>query len=417
MTSEERHKARYLRRKAARAAKRHLELDKYNDFDYVSSPMSLMRAHFDAERGVTFKGNVARYNAHYFKNSFLLSNALRAGKNIHKGYYRFTIYERGKKREIHSLHYPERVVRRSFCINSLVPVLSHNLIYDNGASLKGKGVSFAVDRCKTHLRRWYCRNGTNGYVIIIDFKGYFDHIIHSKLFDIIDNSFYNDRIKDLAKNFIRSADESKPVYAKGVGLFIGPEDSQIFAVAYPNAIDHTIKDKWRIKEYGRYMDDSYILVKDKESAKKILSSLSQLYQIYGIIPNARKTQIVKLSHGFTFLKNRFSITNTGRVIRRADHKSTVRERRKLKKLHGIYNTGKISLTQICQQYMSWRGFMIRKNAYKTLNNMDALFQSLFMVKPWRCDSGKGKINYGRSERGNFRYRGRDKRDEVSACKQ
>lgn len=383
MTSAERHEARYRRRKAAREAKRRKKLDRYDSFLRVTEPAALLRANWDSRQGVTFKASVARYDAHAYRNSFLLSRDLRSEKKIHEGFYAFTVVERGKTRQIHSLHYRERVVRRSVCINALVPILSANLIYDNGASLRGKGVSFSADRCETHLHRYFRETGTNvGWVILIDFKGYFDNILHAPLFDIFDRYLHDERLNRLCRSFVSCTDDDRPPEQRGKGLYIGPEDSQIYAVAYPNRIDHKIKDGWRVKYYGRYMDDSYLIVRTKDEARTILDALLREYAKLGIVVSPKKTRIQKLEHGFTFLKTRYILTETGRVIRKPDRTGITRERRKLKRQYKLVTSGVMNVEGAAMSYMSWRGATLARDAYRTVRNMDTLFYKLFGVKPW-----------------------------------
>ena len=384
MTSAERHEARYQRRKAAREAKRRKKLDYYDSFDRVTKPTALLRANWDSRKGVTFKASVARFDFHAYHNSFLLSRDLQAGKKVHEGFYAFTVIERGKTRQIHSLHYRERVVRRSACINALVPILSSNLIHDNGASLKGKGVSFSANRCETHLHRYFRETGSNaGWVILIDFKGYFDNILHEPLFEIFDRYIHDSRLNRLCRQFVSCTDENRSPERHGKGLYIGPEDSQIYAVAYPNKIDHRIKDTWRLKYYGRYMDDSYIIVRTKAEAQNILKNLLLEYAKLGIIVSPKKTQIVKLDHGFKFLKTRYILTNSGRVIRKPDREGVTRERHKLKKQYRLYLSRILTVQQVIQSYMSWRGAILQRDSYRTVRSMDALFYRLFGLKPWR----------------------------------
>lgn len=97
----------------------------------------------------------------------------------------------------------------------------------------------------------------------------------------------------------------------------------------------------------------------------------------------KKTQIVKLSRGFTYLKTRYYLTETGRVVKKADHDCIVRERRKLKKLHRMYVAGAVTMDQIITSYMSWRGPILRHDAYRSTRHMDALFYSLYSTKPWK----------------------------------
>lgn len=395
MTSTERREGRYQRRKAAREAKRRKTLNQYDDFEKVASLGALIKANFESRKGVSWKASVVRYDSQVLKYSVLQSRILHSGRYNTAGFYSFVIYERGKRRHIHSLHYADRVVRRSACINSLVPVLSSNLIYDNGASLKGRGVSFSSQRCETHLHKYFRETGSNdGYILIIDFKGFFDHILHEPLDRILDRYFLDLRLNALCRGFISATGKDKPEAEQGAGLFIGPEDSQIYAVAYPNSIDHRIKDQWRLPYYGRYMDDSYIIMKDKEELQRVQHLLYEEYAKLGIIPNIKKTQIVKLSHGFTFLKTKYFLTSTGKVIKKPDHDAIVRERRKLKKLRRFFDAGVMSLEQITQSYMSWRGSILKRDAYRSVCYMDALFYSLFGTMPWKNIKKKRRKSHG-----------------------
>lgn len=86
MNSIERHEARYQRRKAKREAKRRTLLNKYDNFDRVSSITSLMKANFESRRGVLWKASVARYNMHFFKNSVCANRKLAQSQDMHSGF-------------------------------------------------------------------------------------------------------------------------------------------------------------------------------------------------------------------------------------------------------------------------------------------------------------------------------------------
>lgn len=53
----------------------------------------------------------------------------------------FDVNERGKTRHIKSPSIRDRVLQRAVCDYVLEPVLYSKLIYDNGASVKGKALS------------------------------------------------------------------------------------------------------------------------------------------------------------------------------------------------------------------------------------------------------------------------------------
>jgi hypothetical protein len=253
-------------------------------------------------------------------------------------------------------------------------VLSRSLIYYNGASLKGKGIKFSVDGVKKHLQRYYRKHGADGYVLMMDFKGYFDNILHEPIYESLEKKFTDKGVRDLTRQFI------EPFGAKSLGL--GSQVSQILAVHYTNKIDHLIKQELRIKFYGRYMDDCYLIHPSKSYLKECLARIRVECDKVGIILNQNKTQIVKLSKGFKFLKTRFYLTDTGKVLLKPCRDSIVRMRRKLKAFKPMVDRGEMEFEDVRISYNSWRGYIMHKNAHRTVQNMDKLFINLF-DRSWR----------------------------------
>jgi hypothetical protein len=144
MTSEERREVRYQRRKAAREAARCTA--QYDDFARVADFGNLYRAFLAARRGVARKESVQRYEANALRNVAEMRRKLLTGESVQCGFAEFTLHERGKIRHIKSVHISERIVQKCLCDQAPVPLLSNGLIYDNGASVKGKGVHFALRR-------------------------------------------------------------------------------------------------------------------------------------------------------------------------------------------------------------------------------------------------------------------------------
>lgn len=363
----------------------------YDDFNRVADYNSLYRAYKDARKGVTWKASVQRYGLDLCKNLCKTHNALIEGKDVRKGFIAFGLMERGKLRHIQSVHFAERVPQKSLSQNALMPVLSNSLIYDNGASRQGMGVSHAIDRTTLFLREYYREHGNEGYVLQIDLKDYFGSIPHEPMKKLIREKFTDEKIIRLTESFIDAFADAKMAevkkykdiameygdeYARGLGL--GSEICQICAVSYPDKVDHYIKEKLRIRPYERYMDDSFIIHPDKERLKEILEEIRGIYASLGIRLNEKKTRIVKLSRGFTFLKTHFILTDTGKVVKRICRESVTRERRKLKKFAKLNARGEMSFEQIREAYNSWKGYAAQKDAYRTIRNMDALFNRLFI---------------------------------------
>jgi hypothetical protein len=374
MTSAERRQGRYERRTAKRKAKRAADIGPRDSFDRVADLDNLNLAFRQAMKTVHWKESVQRYEMNRIPNVIETRRRLLAGENVQEGFIRFTLRERGKIRHIRGIQIGERVVQKCLCDQVLVPILSRPLIYDNGASLKGKGVMFACRRLVAHLRRFYRRNGFSheGYALQIDFKGFYDNIDHDILIEMLREQVKDRRVMELTEKFIR-------VFGDGKALGLGSQVSQISAIYYPNRLDHFIKEKLRITFYGRYMDDLYLIHRDREHLEYCLGEIEKVCDSLRITINLKKTRIVKLSQGLVFLKGKYSLTETGRILRLPCRDSGVRMKRKLKKFKGLLNAGKMAFTDIRNAYQSWRGaYKKRFQAYKKILKIDRLHDDLFI---------------------------------------
>lgn len=401
MTSEERHEARYKRRKAKRDSKRKKVLEEHGDYYQVISRNALSRAAKEAAKGVKYKASVQRFMLRRLTNVAAINRNLVYHKDIRKGFICFILMERGKLRKIMSVHFSERVPQKSLNQNALIPVLTRSLIHDNGASRKGMGTGFAMKRLVGHLRWHFRRYGNEGYILLVDFSDYFGSIDHEVAKQIIADAFDDPGIIWLSNLFIDAYYEFNvkfkniPEEEAHKGLGLGSEINQTIAISVPNPMDHYIKEVLRIKCYGRYMDDFYLIHPDKEYLKYCLSEIERICSVLKITVSEKKTKIVKLSHGFTFLKTKIYMTETGKIIRKPCHKAVVRERRKLKKQKKLLDAGIMTFADIRCSYASWKGSMKSRNARKTVHSMDKLFDSLF-IDYWK----EGGVQDERKENGN-----------------
>lgn len=382
MNSKERHELRHQRRRQKRLERKQ-ELNKlYGDYDKAISVTELIKAYNICKRNVGWKSSVQRYGFGLYKNSLKLHRMLNEGQDTFKGFYQFEIFERGKKRRIRSIHISERCIEKSLAVNSFVPMMKNSLIYDNSASLKGRGTDYARRRILEQLRRWYHFHKNTGYVIVGDFTSFFDSIDHDVLLRIIGEHFEDERFYEFTR---KSISHYGP---RGLGL--GSELNQIFAISVPDELDHHIRNKLGCRYYHRYNDDFIIFVETKEKAHGILNEIRTITLKLGITLSERKTYITKISKGFTFLKKRYTLTPSGRIITRHCRRNITYERRKLRKFRKMLDTGEMEYKTIQQQYMSWRGYLKHtpatskhyskrfKNEYKTIKSMDELFNELFI---------------------------------------
>jgi hypothetical protein len=376
VTSQERHEARYQRRKAKRVAGKESRIGFYDDFNRVTDIDNLYQAFRDCMKNVAWKESVQRYHANAMKNIIDTRNKLLEGNTLQNGFVEFDLHERGKIRHIKSIHISERVVQKCLCDQVVVPIITNTLIYDNGASVKDKGVHFALNRLITHLAKYYRHNShsNKGYALLIDFSKFFDSINHGILFRLLDKIIKAPRVQHLLRSYVS-------VFGDGVSLGLGSQVSQISAIFYPNTLDHFIKEKLGIKYYGRYMDDLYLIHKDKKYLKHCLKEIEMHCKELKLTINMNKTRIVKLSDGLLFLKGKYRLLPSGKILRRPCKGSAQRMKRKLRKCKRRIEEHKMNYSDIRTSYESWRGnYRRRFHAYYQTKFMDKLYYDLFIAQ-------------------------------------
>lgn len=361
-----RRQKRFERRAALRANKRDLFLKKYDNFANVCNRTNLFYAADAAKRLVMWKGSVQSWSVHQLLNTERLFRDLRDGKDVRKGFSRFVIYERGKRRNISAVRFYERIVQKALCEYVLYPVYTRSLLFDNGASQKGKGVKFSQDRLIKHLRQHFRKYGKSGYILLVDFKGYFENIDHDVLKALYRKFFKDERLLKLIDNFVDAYGDC--------GLGLGSETSQMHAIAFPNATDHAITERLKGVSFGRYMDDSYIIAKDKSVLEKALAILKEVCGKLKIILSPKKTKIVSLKNCFIYLKTVFHFTDTGKIIKKPCRRNVTRQRRKVKRQIRLIKSGKLGVAEFTKSFESWSGSILRRNARRTVWNMRRLIK-------------------------------------------
>lgn len=320
----------------------------------------------------------------------------------------FILNERGKIRYIHGSKMRDRVVRHALCDKELEPALRPYLIHNNGASQKGKGISFSRKLFENDLHKYYMKYGTNeGYIGFVDFSKFYDNIRHDKIreqmYPKIDNRIHwimdealshfevdvsymtDEEYADcLNKKFDsieyhtstpKEAMTGEKMMAKSVD--IGDQVSQNIGVFFPTRIDNYVKIVRGCKFYGRYMDDSYIIAQTREEVQSIIDGIKEQAASLGIFVHERKTHIARLSDTYKYLQIKYSLTKTGAVIKRINPKNVTRERRKLKAYKRQLDKGAMKYADIEQAYKSWMGSFASLMSKQQVKNMKSIYFDLF----------------------------------------
>ena len=371
MNSTERHQRRYERRKAKRDQHK-MQVMAEHSTD-VFSFSHLIKSGKRCCLGVGWKRSTQLFRSNFMLNIYQIWKAIQENRFKSRGFYEFDIYERGKMRHIKSVHISERVIQKCLSDYFLIPLLEPHMIYDNGASMKGKGNTFSVRRLVCHLNRHFRKYGTDGYIVLYDFHDYFNSLDHEEVMRQYERYLPRGQALDMAKQLM---DES----GDHVGLGLGSQVNQVTAVGFCNAIDHYFKDVCQVQGYGRYMDDGYIMCRTKEEAEGYAQDLLRMAEDLKLTINPKKLHIQRINDQFVWLKNRIRLLPSGHVLRRLVPRNVTVERRKLKTIRKNIDAGKFHPDAGRINWASWTGYTQRFDCHRTYEKMKRLYEALFEEK-------------------------------------
>ena len=262
-----------------------------NEFDKYLSYEKLMEAHIKSKKGKGYRIENIKFYLKQEEYIKWLYEKLKNRTYKHGGYSVFYVTE-PKVRKIEKSRYIDRIVHRWLVDNFLEPAFVPTFINTSFACLKNRGMhksALYVQSCmKKAKRKW-----DNYYILKMDISKYFDSINKKILLEIIKRKIKDKKLLWLIKEILYSQKREK-------GLEIGNYTSQMFGNIYLNEQDQFIKHKLHIKYYARYLDDSVIIVKTKEEAKKALKEITKFLEEKLELKLNKKTQIFKGKQGVNF---------------------------------------------------------------------------------------------------------------------
>lgn len=315
-------------------------------------------------KGVMWKDSVANYRLNAVKNTWKLRQDLLNGTYQIQAYHVFHITE-PKVREIVATRLRDRQFQRSLCDNYLYEAVTKGFIHDNCACQIGKGVSFAHKRMGVHLRRYFNKHGKDGWVLQCDIAKFFPSTPHETAKKAIRKRVKDDAIYQHIANIIDS-------FGGDHGIGLGSQASQLIELVILDDLDHFIKERLRIKHYIRYMDDFILIHQDRSVLENALQEIRRRVEALGLKLN-HKTHIFPLKQGIKFLRWRYLLTDSGKIVRRMDRRSIVRERRKIKKFGAKIGRGEIPERKLTESYSSWCAHAKQGNTNSIIRNMNVLY--------------------------------------------
>lgn len=376
--------------------------------EIVSDANNLYKAYRASIKGSKWKETTQKFMMNFLRYIFSIQEEL-LNRTLQNGpTEEFSLSERGRVRPITSIQIKDRIVRHALCDEVILPEVKKHIIYDNCASIKGRGISRQRFRFEVHLRKYYKLHGNEGWILFGDFSKFYDNIIHEiakrellKLFDddefigwlltlifdgfkidvsyMTDEEYANCMESTFNKNEYRKIPKEKLTGEKWMAksVNIGDQLSQIVGIYYPYRIDNYVKYVMSQKFYGRYMDDWYVMNPDKQVLLNILDGIRTIANELGIHINEKKTRIVKISSTYKFLQIRYTLTKDGKIIKRINPDRVTAMRRKLKKLAVKVRNNEIDYDGVENMFRGWMGSFYKLMSRQQRKNLIGLYEDLF----------------------------------------
>lgn len=233
-------------------------------------------------------------------------------------------------REIFAANFRDRIIHHLY-YNYLHKQFEDTFIEDCYSCIKGRGTSYGVKRLQHHILSESQNYTKKCYILKIDIKAYFININRKILLNIVlkqIDKFEKQNKVDLDYDFLRYLSEmiimldplenikqinpnAWKTYKKSKSLFfaklfcglpIGNLTSQLFSNVYLNLLDQYIKRVLKVKHYGRYVDDGYLISCSKEFLLWCIPKIKQfLQEILELEINCAKIILRDVKYGIEFL--------------------------------------------------------------------------------------------------------------------
>lgn len=330
------------------------------DKDIITDYQNLYLAYRRAKKNKRHNGSCVKFQTMTLEGLHMLKEQLEERTYRMNPYNTFKIYE-PKERVIESCNFKDKIVQHSLSDNILHPRLESEFIRTNYAGQIGKGTDFGRECLKDQMLEFYSQHGLDGWILKCDIKKFFYQIDHEIAKDIVDYYFSDEYTRWLNHLFIDSTE--------GLGLPLGNQVAQIYALLMLNGVDHMVTGELGINLYGRYMDDFYLIHHDKEYLKFCLENISEMVSSLHLELNG-KTQIVPFKCGIRFLGFHHYVTRDGKYIRRLPSDKKRQTMKRTRKMIKKVKSGEISEAKFNQRYNARKNHTLKGNCIKLCHSMD-----------------------------------------------
>lgn len=299
------------------------------------------------------------------------------------------------KREIFAASFRDRIVHHYISIR-LMPLFESEFIEETTNCRKGKGTSYGIRLMKESIRRVSNNYTSDCWVLKLDIKSFFMCIdkvlllerLRTFIFDrykgtdietllyLVEVTLKNNPVNDCRYRSPMSAwkdiPKNKSLFhqAEETGMAPGNLTSQIEANFLLNEFDHCLKTMFQ--EYGRYVDDFYIVSNDKKELIRAIPFIREQLSNIGLTLHPDKIFLQHYTKGVKYIgavlkKDRAYVSNrtVGNFYSAIHRFNQLGEKEGYIEANACHFASSInSYLGFCKQYMTYH---IRRNAIKRIS--------------------------------------------------
>ncbi len=372
--------------------------------DYYTLLEDLLRAYRSASKHKRWKRDCMSFDFDYEEELCCLARQIMNFSYEIRPTIRFIVCET-VYREVIAANFRDRIVHHYIC-HYLEPYLESLLIADCYSCRRGKGTSYGINRLEHHIRSASQNYTKPCYILQLDISAYFmsinKHLLLNKAMTLM---LYIKQKKLEAKTFepkkhryilylldllimhdsyatasyvgdvhlMRKLPKSKSlVYAApNCGLPIGNLTSQLFSNLYMNDFDHYVKRVLKVKHYGRYVDDFFIIDDNQLYLCSLIEEIrTYLKVIFSLNLHPKKVKLQEVKKGATFLG--IHLKPYRRYLSNSLRKRLIKKIEVLGKLSSKTNLSKSEKAYIFSAYASYLGILSSTSSYRLCERLKLL---------------------------------------------
>jgi len=347
-----------------------------NLWSQVCSLDNLIKAFYQARKAKRGRKIVAGFEYNLESQLLEIQAELLAGHYQPSCYDYFKHFE-PKERDILAPHWRDRLIQHAI-YRVIASLFDETFIYDSYACRRDKGLHFAMNRVKKFIASACAHQSpAKVYYLKLDIKKYFSSISWDVLLYLLSLKIKDKQLLVVLGRIITHHDYlDRATISRTIinpkerkGIPIGNLTSQLFANIYLNHLDQYLKRSLKVRYYGRYMDDFFIIHPSRSYLLDLKDKIAYfLEKQLSLELHKYKVTLDSLDHGINFVG--YKIFKDHVVVRGSTLKKI---KGKLKRSKWLMARHELTPDQFSHILNSVEGFLSQANTYNLRQSLKDYF--------------------------------------------